>query len=95
MLTIIAEISHLHVHSMNISSLLGTHCDLLLDLLGDLAHQTHLVQRKLFLPGGALHDRGEEGLRIEEAGEPDRAGGVEVSHPGLQLLDPEQQVCVP
>ena len=38
--------------------------------LGDLAGEAHLVQRQLVLPGRALHDRRQEGLRVEEARQP-------------------------
>ena len=61
----------------------GRHGDLLSNLLGDLAHEAHLVQGQLVLPRRALHDRGQEGLRVEEAGQPDRVGKVEVCSPGL------------
>ena len=35
-------------------------------LLGHLTGETHFVQRQLILPGSALHDGCQEGLRIEE-----------------------------
>ncbi len=42
--------------------------------VGDLGDETHLVQRQLILPCRALHDRRQEGLRVEEAGKPDGGG---------------------
>ena len=51
---------------------------LLVVFLGDLADQTHPVQGQLVLPGRALHHRREEGLRVEEARDPDRDGEDEV-----------------
>ena len=64
-------------------------------LLGDVADEAHLVEGQLVLPGGALHDGGQEGLRIEEAGQPDGDGEVEVRGPALELADPQQEVGVP
>ena len=55
-------------------------------LLGHLADQAHLVQRQLVLPGRALHDGRQEGLRVEEAREPDRGGKVEVRGPTLPAI---------
>ena len=66
----------------------GRHGDLLSNLLGDLAHEAHLVQGQLVLPRRALHDRCEEALGVEEARQPHRVGGVKVRDPGLELLDP-------
>ena len=77
------------------SSFFRWHCNFLSNLLCHLTHQTHLIQRKLISPRGALHDRREKRLGVEEAGEPDGVGRVEVRSPGLQLLDPEKQVRVP
>jgi len=42
-----------------------------------------------------LHDGGEEGLRVEEAGEPDGGRQLEVAGPTLQFLDSLQHVGVP
>ena len=42
--------------------------------VGDLGDETHLVQRQFILPCRALHDRRQEGLRVEEAGKPDGGG---------------------
>ena len=75
---------------MHKRSFLGRHGHLLLVLLGHLAHQAHLVKRQLVLPGGALHDGRQEGLRVEEAGQPDGVGQVEIPGPGLQLFQPRQ-----
>ena len=68
--------------------LLGWHCHLLPDLLCDLTHEAHLVQGQLVLSRRALHNRCQEALGIEEARQPHRVRGVEVSDPGLELLDP-------
>ena len=64
-------------------------------VVSDFTNQTHLVQGQLRLPGRGLHDGRQEGLRVEEAREPDRAGEHEVSSPALQLGDPQQEVGVP
>lgn len=55
-------------------------------LLGHLHREAHLVQRPLVLPGHGLHDGREEGLGVEEAGQPHGGGQGEVCGPGLQLL---------
>lgn len=39
---------------------------------GDLTNKRHFVKRQLVFPGRALHDCCQEGLRIEESGQPDR-----------------------
>ena len=87
--------SSLHVETMDVSSFPGGLTYLLLVLLGDVADQAHLVQRQLVLSGRTLHDRRQEGLWVEEAGQPDGVWKVEVRGPGLQLLDPQEQVRVP
>ena len=61
----------LHEQPVDTGPLLHWLGHLLLGLLGHLAGEAHLVQGQLVLPGGALHDRREEGLRVEEAREPD------------------------
>ena len=76
----------LHVETVDEGSLFRWHRDLLPDLLGDLTHQTHLVQRQLVLPGRALHDGRQEGLGVEEARQPDGGGEVEVRGPALPVL---------
>ena len=75
-----------------------------------LAGEAHLVEGQLVLPGRALvggtcgevrhgvhylHDGRQEGLRVEEARQPDGDGQVEVSCPALQLADPQEEVGVP
>ena len=64
-------------------------------LLGHVTLQAHLVQRPLVLSRHGLHDGRQEGLRVEEPGQPDAGWHVEVAHPGFQVLDPEQQVGIP
>ena len=66
---------------MDVGSFPGSLTDLLLVLLGDVTDQAHLVQRQLVLPGRALLDRRQEGLRVEEARQPDGGGEVEVVGP--------------
>ena len=78
--------SSLHVETVDVSSLPGGLTYLLLVLLGHVADQAHLVQRELVLPGRALHDGRQEGLRVEEAREPDRGGKVEVRGPALPAI---------
>ena len=73
----------LHKQSVNAGALFDWLCHLLLCLLGDLTGEAHLVQRQLVLPGRALHDRREEGLRVEEARQPNRGGKVEVVGPSF------------
>ena len=68
---------------MDVSSFPGSLTYLLLILLGDVADQAHLVQRQLVLPGRALHDGRQEGLRVEEARQPDGGGEVEVRGPAF------------
>ena len=62
---------------------------------GDLADETHLVQRQLVLPRRALHDRREERLRVEEAGKPDRVWERELGNPPLELPYSQKEICVP
>ncbi len=85
----------LHEEAMYVGPLPGRSSHFLLVLLGDLADQGHLVERQLVLPGGALHDGRQEGLRVEEAAQPHRRGQAEVRRPRLELLDAEDEVCVP
>ena len=73
----------LHVETMDVGSFPGSLTYLLLVLLGDVADQAHLVQRQLVLPGRALHDGRQEGLRVEEARQPDGGGEVEVRGPAF------------
>ena len=60
----------LHEEAVDVGALPGRRGDLLLVLLGDLAHQRHLVQRQLVLPRRALHDGRQERLRVEEPRQP-------------------------
>ena len=74
--------SCLHVQAVNIGPVPWSGGDLLSgQLLQNLAHQAHLVQGQLVLPGRALHDGRQEGLRVEEARQPDGGGEVEVVGP--------------
>ena len=76
----------LHEEAVCVRSLglVGLHLSSL--LLGHLAREAHLVQRQLVLPRGALHDRRQERLGVEEAWEPNRRGKVEVGSPSFQFL---------
>ena len=69
---------HLHEKAVGVGALqlVGLHLPRL--LLGHLAGQAHLVQGQLVLPGRALHDCCQEGLGVEESGQPHRGGKVEV-----------------
>ena len=57
--------------------------------LGHFTYETHLVQRKLILPGRCLHDGSQERLWIEECREPERDGEKEISCPCLQFANSE------
>ena len=71
--------NYLHEESVNVSPFFRKRSHFFsAHLLGDLAHQAHLVKGQLVLPGSALHDGGQEGLRVEEAGQPDGDGEAEV-----------------
>lgn len=65
------------------------------NLFSDFANERHLVKRQFVFPGRTLHDGSQEGLRIEESGQPDGDRQAEVGRPRLQLFDPEQKVGVP
>ena len=80
---------------MHVGALPGRARHVLARLLGHVALQHHAVQRPLVLAGHLLHDGRQEGLRVEEAGQPDGGGQLEVGGPRLQLLDAEEQVGVP
>ena len=69
---------NLHEQAMDKCSFLWWLSNLLSYFLSDLTNKTHLVQRKLILPGGALHDGCQEGLWIEEPGKPYRVRKVEI-----------------
>ena len=64
-------------------------------LLGDVALQAHAVQRPLVLASHGLHDGRQEGLGVEEPGQPDAHGHVEVRDPVLKVSYPEEEVSVP
>ena len=68
---------------------------MLSNLFSHFADERHLVKWQLIFSRRALHDRGQERLRVEEAGEPDRCGQAEVGGPRFELLDPEQEIGVP
>ena len=74
---------YLHEEAVYVGALSVFLLDLPAVPLGHLAGEAHLVQRQLVLPGRALHDRCEEGLRVEEARQPNRGGKVEVIGPSF------------
>ena len=80
---------------MHIGTLSGWAAKVLLVLLGHVALQAHLVQGPLVLACHGLHDGGEEGLGVEEAGQPDAGWHVEVRDPVFQFPDPQEEVSVP
>ena len=87
----LSYVIHLHEESIDVDSLLGGALHVLpAGDGGHVRHEAHLVQGQLLPPGGGLHDGRQEGLRVEEARQPDGVGQVEVRGPGLQLLDPQQ-----
>ena len=86
---------------MYVGALSGRRGDLLLGLLGDLAHEGHLVERQLVLPRRALHDGREEGLRVEEPGQPHRrrhavddVREITVTHFWSHILNGCSTVCL-
>ena len=85
----------LHEQAVDVGPLPRGAGEVLPVLLGHVALEAHLVQRPLVLAGHGLHDGREEGLWVEEPRQPYARGHVEVAHPGLQILYPEQEVSVP
>lgn len=75
-----------HEEPVHVGALSGGRGHVFPVLLGHLHREAHLVQRPLVLPGHGLHDGREEGLGVEEAGQPHGGGQGEVRGPGLQLL---------
>ena len=85
----------LHEQAVDVGPLSRGAGEIVTALLGHVALETHLVQRPLVLAGHGLHDGREEGLRVEEAREPDAAGHGKVGDPGLELMDAHEEVSVP
>ena len=91
------NLMYLHKESMDVSSLLRGCCRNVISCheVGDLAYETHLVQRKLILPCSALHDCRQEGLWIEEARKPYGGGKSKISNPGVEFDDSQEKICAP
>ena len=85
----------LHEQAANIGTFPWWGTEVLAVLLSDVTLEAHPVQRPLILTSHGLHDSREEGLRVEEASQPDGCRHLEVSSPILELLDPQQEVCKP
>ena len=82
----------LHEEAVHVGAFTRWAAHVVLVLLGDITLQAHLVEWPLVLTGHLLHDGGEEGLRVEEASQPDGRGQLEVSYPGLELLYTQKQI---
>ena len=85
----------LHKEAMDVCSLSRGAAEVFPVLLGDVTLQAHAIQRPLILASHGLHDGCQEGLRVEEAGQPDTRRHVEVGDPVLKVSYAEQEISVP